>query len=127
MCKKMKKIMIICFAGVGLISTSCHSTPPPPLQAPVVRTVPAKPPKPGVNFIWIKARSTPAGNFIPGHWQHTGKIINGKRWRPGHYTAGRQWVPGRWVVVTVKRPRPSSVWIRGHHGRGGVWINGHWR
>lgn len=55
-----------------------------------------RPPRPGKNFIWMSSHTTPAGEFIPGHWKQTGPTRKGKVWVPAHRGPDGRWVPGRW-------------------------------
>jgi len=85
----------------------------------------ARPPRPGPNFVWIKAHNVPGGVWVPGHWKYIGPKARGKVWVPGHYRHKGIWVAGYWKVITPVKT--GSVWIPGHYGRRGRWIPGHWR
>ena len=87
--------------------------------------VPVRPPKPGSNFVWVNARTTPAGIVIISHWKYTGKTVIQKQWVPRHIGPAGYWVTGKWVVLHP--PRQAVVWILGHYGPKGTWVSGHWR
>ena len=57
---------------------------------------PARPPKPGPNYVWVNGHYGPGGNWIPGHWKHVGSAPPGKVWVPGHYGPNGRWIPGHW-------------------------------
>ena len=56
----------------------------------------SRPPKPGPDFVWVKAYTTPEGKTVPGHWKHVGPGVKGKTWVPGHHGPRGKWVPGHW-------------------------------
>ncbi len=56
----------------------------------------ARPPKPGLNFVWVPKHRTVDGRIIPGHWKYVGPKVTGRHWVPGHFNRMGIWVPGHW-------------------------------
>lgn len=77
----LKTLVALCVIALPLSLASCAHT---------------KPPRPGKNFIWVPPRTTPAGEFIPGHWKRTGPVVEGKVWVPARRGPNGRWIPGHW-------------------------------
>lgn len=108
--KRLLLFVIVCITILPLIfSSSCHG----------------RPPKPGPDFIWVKAHPGPDGTSVPGHWKYVGPPVEGKVWVPAHRDPKGQWVPGYWKPKHP--PKKGKVWVPGHRGPKGRWIPGHWK
>lgn len=67
--KRLLLFVIACVTILPLIfSSSCHG----------------RPPKPGPDFMWVKAHPGPDGISMPGHWKYVGPPVEGKVWVPAH-------------------------------------------
>jgi len=53
-----------------------------------------RPARPGPNFVWVPAHSSPEGVVVPGHWKATGPTPRGKVWVPAHRGPRGRWIPG---------------------------------
>ena len=82
MWKKLRPFIVGCFCAVIFFTFACGH---------------ARPPKPGPNYVWVKAHTRPNGVKVPGHWQYAGPtVVKGKVWVPGHYGPKGRWIPGHW-------------------------------
>lgn len=95
------------------------------LVLPLDSCVVARPAKPGPGFVWVPARTTPAGILIRGHWVYRGPAQRDRTWIPGHYRPNGTWVSGHWKVHVA--PRKGAVWVPGYRKPNGRWVPGHWR